>query len=222
MADLREAFREAARREFAAVPPEAELDYTFSPRFERNMRRIIRAQAYGYWMLVNTAAKRVAIAAALLILLLTSVMAIKPVRERVIQFFIEVYEDYFEIHFGEEESWDLPERTEPMVRYTLTELPEGYEETQYVVFEHILWTRWKNEEGYTISLRQETGTQELILDSNMPMTTIVHNELQITTWSENDTDIYIWEEDGYLFHLAVYETVSEEEVLKMIDSKKIE
>ena len=222
MADLREAFREAARREFAAVPPEAELDYTFSPRFERSMRRIIRAQAYGYWMLVNTAAKRVAIAAALLILLLTSVMAIKPVRERVIQFFIEVYEDYFEIHFGEEESWDLPERTEPMVRYTLTELPEGYEETNFIMFEHILWTEWKNPDGKTVTLQQESGTHEIITDNDLPLSTLMYGDLVITKQSENGTDLYIWEENGYIFQLYIYGNLSEETVLQIINSRKIQ
>ena len=103
MHKLQEAFREAAGREFAMVPAESELDYRFSRRFERSMRRIIHAQVHGYWMMVNTAAKRAAVAAAIILLLLTSALAIKPIRERVIQFFVEVYEDYFEIRFGREE-----------------------------------------------------------------------------------------------------------------------
>ena len=146
MYELREAFREAARREFAMVPAEEDLDYVFSNRFEQSMRRMIRAEAHGYWNLINTTAKRVAIAAAIILMLLSTAMAIKPIRERVIKFFVDVYEEYFEIHFGEEDSWDLPERTEPMVRYTLTQLPEGYVEVEFMELEHFLRTEWMNSE----------------------------------------------------------------------------
>ena len=123
MSNLQEAFREAARREFAAVPDETELDYVFSRKFERRMRRIIRAQVHGYWHMVNTLGKRIAIAAAILVMLLTSVMAIKPIRERVIKFFIEVYEDYFEITFGSNTSGDLDPAPKDMPKYTFSKLP---------------------------------------------------------------------------------------------------
>lgn len=219
MSELQEAFREAARREFSMVPAEEDLHWVFSRRFERRMRRIIRAQEYGYWNLVNTTAKRAAIVAAIIVMLLSSVMAIRPIRERVIKFFVDVYEEYFEIHFGEEESWDLPERTEPMVRYTLTELPEGYEEVEFLELEHVLWTSWQNEDGYGISLQQESGTQEItinIMDERSYKTRI--GELEVLCQEFDDVRIYVWEEDGYIFYLALYETFLEEQIAEMIMS----
>jgi len=107
MSYLQEAFREAARREFAMIPDEEEIEYSFSSKFLRKMRGLLRAEAYGYWKYVNTAAKRVAIAVAIIVMLLTSAMAIKPIRERVIKFFVEVYEEYFEITFGKEDHRDI-------------------------------------------------------------------------------------------------------------------
>ena len=41
MSYLKEAFREAARREFANVPPEAELSYVFSSSFEKSILSIL-------------------------------------------------------------------------------------------------------------------------------------------------------------------------------------
>ena len=41
MSYLKEAFREAARRAFANVPPESELSYVFSSNFEKRILSIL-------------------------------------------------------------------------------------------------------------------------------------------------------------------------------------
>jgi len=214
---LREAFREAARREFASVPPEEELHHVFSERFQRRMRRLIRAEANGYLYLINTAAKRAAIVAAIILMLLGTAMAIKPIRQRVIQFFVDVYEEYFEIHFGEEESWDLPERTEPMVRYILTELPEGYEEVRFDHREHIIWTQWLDQNGHIITLNQESGTQEIVANNiGIAQNTMEIGNLAVVHQKEYNTNTFYWEQDGYMFQLNVFDTIPTEQALAMI------
>lgn len=221
MYELREAFREAARREFAMVPAEEELDYVFSDRFERRMRRMIRAQAHGYWNLINTTAKRVAIAAAIILMLLSTAMAIKPIRERVIKFFIEVYEDYFEIRFGEEEKDDIDPTPKPMVRYTLTELPEGYEEVSFIESEQLLWTEWRNPDGEIITLQQESGTQEITIDNLTHGTEMIEIDSLILFYKDHEeADSYTWEENGYTFFLTTYSSIPEAD-LKMIRSLEI-
>ena len=218
MYELREAFREAARREFAMVPAEEELDYVFSDRFERSMRRMIRAEAYGYWNLINTTAKRVAIAAAIILMLLSTAMAIKPIRERVIQFFIEVYEEYFEIRFGKEEKDDIDPTPQPMVRYTLTELPEGYEEVEVMEMEHLIWTHWQNEVGNSISLQQETGTHEIKSHNHeKEQDTITIDGMNIVHQKEYSTEAFFWEQNGYVFVLNIHnDSMSTDQALKII------
>ncbi len=127
MSKLQDAFREAMEIEFSYVPPENEIEWDFSPAFLRKMNRLIHAQEHGYWKVINTAAKRVACVAAAIIILLSSVMAIRPIRERVIQFFIETFDEYFQVRFGENEADDLYTVGTPMTPYTFTRLPEGYE-----------------------------------------------------------------------------------------------
>ena len=223
MSELQEAFREAARREFAHVPAEEDLHWVFSRRFERRMRRIIRAQEYGYWNLVNTTAKRVAIAAAIIVMLLSTVMAIKPIRERVIKFFVDVYEEYFEIRFGEEEKDDLDPTPKPMVRYTLTELPEGYEEVEFMELDHLLWTEWQNGNANIITLQQELGTHEVTFDhTDATPNVVMYNGKKITYQYSDNTNLFIWEEDGYIFHLMIHESYSIEKMLAIIASLEIQ
>ena len=221
MSELQEAFREAARREFAHVPAEEDLHWVFPRRFERRMRRIIRAQEYGYWNLVNTTAKRVAIAAAIIVMLLSTVMAIKPIRERVIKFFVDVYEEYFEIRFGEEEKDDLDPTPKPMVRYTLTELPEGYEEVRYNEYEHLLLTVWENGDGNRITLQQEHATQEIVLDNiDGEIDETFFKGLDISYQVNINSISLVWEQDEYVFYLTVHEDVEVEQVLSMIATMK--
>lgn len=221
MSELQSAFREAARREFASVPAEAELDYIFSARFERKMQCMIRAQAHGYLYLVNTAAKRFFIAAAILFLLLSSVLAIKPVRQRVIQFFVDAYEEYFEIRFGENARDDLDPTPQAMERYTLTYLPEGYEETAFYEWDSMLWTEWCNARSNKIVLMQESGTQEISLDAALrEIVQIEHNGFSISYQTSIDSHIFVWVQGEYIFHLVIHNSLSAEEGLLMINSLK--
>ena len=222
MADLREAFREAACREFAAVPAEHELTYRFSHRFERKMNRMLRATTYGYWPLVNTAAKRVLVAAALVLLLLSTVMAIRPVRQRVIRFFVEVYEEYFEIRFGENEKDDLDPTPQPMVRYTLTALPDGYEEVQFMEFDSLFWTKWENENGQMIVLQQEPVTNEIKADSEAQNWELMTLEgLTIRHQYNEENHSFIWEQHGYAFVLFFHKELSIDAIAIIIKSLKI-
>ena len=216
MSELQEAFREAARREFAMVPPEHELDYTFSPGFQRRMRRLIRAQAHGYWWLVDTTAKRVACIAAIM---LTTALAIRPVRERVIKFFVEIYEEYFEITFGEEESGDLDPIPEDMDRYTLSWVPDGYYTSEFHQYNALLNTIWKAEGSSDISLVQGEGTHRVTLDhSNNNLSEFMHKQLKISIQTVGNASTYIWEQHGYIFHLTVYNDIPTNSILHMIES----
>lgn len=223
MSNLQEAFRESVAREFASIPDESELHYVFSRRFERKMRRMIRAQVHGYWRLVNTAAKRAAVAAAIILLLLTSAMAIKPIRERVIKFFVEVYEEYFEIHFGNEDKNDIVPTPTPMDKYTLTKLPEGYTLSKHVMLDSILWSEWENGHENKIILQQEPGTHELTLDNiNEQYDIINYGNLQIFVHKNVDSLTLIWVHNVYIFTLTIYDDLPLEQAFNLIDSMQIE
>ena len=223
MSNLQEAFREAARREFAMVPAEEALDYTFSPGFQRKMRRIIRAQAHGYWQLVNTTAKRIACIAAIIMMLLTTAMAIKPVRERVIKFFVEVYEEYFSVTFGEEENRDLERTPTHMELYSFSYLPDGFYLTNRIATDSFYRTDWQKREGYPIILLQEPASHNIVIDNNgTSLIDLSHNDLSLLYYHSEDTYVFLWEQYECIFHLTIYEKLTLDEILEMIDSLRIE
>ena len=67
-AEFNEAFRKAMSDEFASVPKnEKEIDHVFSDRFEKRMKKLIKAEKSVGWHWVNTAGKRAAVIAAALV-----------------------------------------------------------------------------------------------------------------------------------------------------------
>ena len=77
---------------------EARMDsnYEFSPRFERTIQRLIRAERRPLYPLVKTPARKVAVVLAALLLVFTLSMSISAVRTSVIEFFINVYKCFFQ------------------------------------------------------------------------------------------------------------------------------
>ena len=65
--EFERAMWDSLREEFADVPKEEELDLSFSPEFEQRMDSLCRSTSRKSWKYVNTTAKRVLIAAVLII-----------------------------------------------------------------------------------------------------------------------------------------------------------
>lgn len=91
-AELKNAFREAAAYEFRDIPhDESLIQYEFSAEFEKKMSKLINRQKKKTWHWVNTAPKRIALIAAVAIMLFTTACSVPEIREPVVKFFSEVY-----------------------------------------------------------------------------------------------------------------------------------
>lgn len=87
MSIFEETLLASALSDFSDVPPEEEIDYSFSERFEQKAGELIKKSRSKTWHRVNTTAKKLLIAAIITALLATSAMAIPEVREEVMKIF---------------------------------------------------------------------------------------------------------------------------------------
>ena len=149
----------ASDRMMEELPSEEELSrqLSFSPAFEYRMERLLanpklaRAQQH-------RALRVLAIAATLVILLISALMSVSAVREAVFKFFTELYEKYIV-------AWYAPEDSSLTAPETILEfrepkyIPPGYEINSVI----------KNEFFYQISHMDEDGHvlqyEQTILDS---------------------------------------------------------
>lgn len=142
---LRELFLDAAAVEFAA-----ELSNTkpvaVSPRFERQMNAMLTdPQRWAKRRVIPLWRKCVQTAVTLLLvcsLSLGALMAVSPtVRAAVIHWVTEWYETHILYRYsGEQISEELP-------KYGITDLPEGYVETERIEMPEYFCVTYKNEEG---------------------------------------------------------------------------
>ena len=64
-------------------------DITISPAFEKKMDKEIRRRKHSYFRIFNTAAKRAASIAAILVLLLTVSLSVEAIRNAILDFFFD-------------------------------------------------------------------------------------------------------------------------------------
>lgn len=118
-----QALREVIDQRVEQVPI---VEHTFSEKFERRMNKLILAQIKPYFYLINTSAKKAALAfAAAFILMITMIFSVSALREPVLRFILEVYEKFSTVFFNSHEEVVAPPETLETL-YEPSWLPEGY------------------------------------------------------------------------------------------------
>lgn len=119
-AEIRRALRQACEAEFAAIAPEAEIDYTFSPAFCRRMDALIAEEKRGSWRLLSRTGRRIAIVAAVLVLALLLVACSPRLRSALAGLTVEAFDRFVSVKATS------PQHRELETLYAPTYLPEGY------------------------------------------------------------------------------------------------
>jgi hypothetical protein len=100
-----QALREAQNKKTDALLAVAEnCDHTFSPRFEQQMDRLIRAQRKPYYPLIRTNGRKAVLAlAAAFILMMSLVFGVSALRKSFVEILTETYEKFSTIFFVQSE-----------------------------------------------------------------------------------------------------------------------
>lgn len=150
-AEFKSAFREVVSLEFSHIPQdENSINYIFSEQFNKRMQKLIKSQKKLYWNFVNTAAKRAAVIFVAIITIFTAAFSVKAIREPILKFIEQVYETF--IHY----SYD-GETTDTITKeYVITQLPEGFKQTNKIKNDDFILTEYTNQMGDVIEFKQMT------------------------------------------------------------------
>lgn len=215
-AEFKEAFREVISSEFSHIPKnENEIDFVFSERFNKRMERLINSQKKVYYNLINTAAKRVAIIFILILTMFTAAFSVKAIREPIIEFVKQIYETF--IHYSVEGDTVDKITTE----YAITQLPEGFNQTNIIKNDSSITTIYENTSGEVIEFLQMTTEIHLGYfldneDGNIHSEIVEGAEVQFKEW--HDTKNAVWLEHGYVFIINCYCELSFDDIKQMIIS----
>ncbi|MDD2261914.1 MAG: DUF4367 domain-containing protein [Clostridia bacterium] len=215
---LRDAFIEAEKIRLSQIPPDSEIIWTPSEKFELKMKKLIKSSRRGYWHFINTSLKRAAIIVVAILVLLGFSMSIKAIREPVVQFIITIYEKYTNIFFGNDTELDLPRTIEQ--KYIITAIPEGY---TFLSMEEISLNRkliWRNKDNEEIIFNQG-----ILYNANMTIDTEdasyeyvmvgTYKAIYLTKWN---MQIIIWENGIYKFSINCTTSISYEELIRIAES----
>ena len=212
---LKTALREAASREFADMPQsDGDITYTFSPRFTRRMNRLTKAEKSWLWRMTSTASKRAAAAGIAMILIALTACSIPAIREPVAAFFKGTYENCVRFFTGNAGAERIAER------YTLTELPDGFEAVYTVDNDASFTVVYRNEDGEEIILSQSVGADYWIdIDTQRgTLTEIDLSGVTVTLYEADGCMVALWQQDGYAFDLTIYGGLDREQVLRLVNS----
>lgn len=214
---IRQALRAACAAEFADIPPERDIDYTFSPAFCQAMDALIGEEKRGSWRLLSRSRRRALVIAAILAAALLLVACTPPLRQAVIGLLSHTDDDT--IHF--EVSGEL--RSELETQYTLGYLPEGFtlqsqDQPQPIGYR----TTYVNASGEKLVLEQKIGkwVGGFVVNSTDAIQTSVNGDPVLITFGYTLCNAR-WVHDGYFFYLTYFceaTPVDEAELVQIIGS----
>ena len=216
--NLRAAFDLYVREQDALLPTEEELSsVTLSPEFHARMAKLLARRRRGYYRMFGTWGRRVAsILIALLVATTTVTFSVKALREKVIEFFAEVFGTHTVVTFVDDTP-DVPDEITFEPRKP-SYIPEGYvveqeikSSTMYVV----LWTDEKNNQVCYRQLQKESikihvDTEEVL------HTKITINSYDGISYSNKGIQTILFSDDRYTYTLSGF--CSSEELIKVAES----
>jgi len=218
---FREVAKQASDRMMAELPSEEELaqQLSFSPEFEQRMQETFAnptlARAHKH-----RATRVLAIAAAIIILLITGLMSVSAVRQAVFTFFTELYEDYIV-------AWFEPDAAELSAPETILEfrepadIPAGYTRTSADQTELFHAVSFSNAEGMELMFEQTilNGAQyALDIEAEANQNLFAINGTSGICRVKNDMLELIWTDNEYAYRIYGY--IDKDQALLMAHSTK--
>lgn len=214
-AQLNQAFREVASMEFADIPcDEMQIQFNFSDKFTQKMEKLIARQKKPYWEYVNTAGKKIAIVAILVLSIAVTAFSNEEVRASMLQWCEDIYEEYIRYYF-EGDTTKVIEH-----EYQLTMIPEGFEKVYVQRDAETVVIGYENEVGDYIQLEQHAtdGYETYIDNENGEWSTEIIGNKEVILADYGTQMSAMWTEDGYFMFLIYYGCDTMEIIKEMVDA----
>lgn len=208
------ALNTAATREFADVPDEDSIEWDFSESFLRKMQKLIRDCRRPYLRLVNTASKRAAAVAAVLLTLFAAGFGIKAVREPIVRIIKEAYRTFIGYSFEGDVEDEIVSFCYPQF------IPEGFEQSDVLETETLLRVTFENDSNKIIRFEQKsTENFNFFLDDE-------HGKLykeniggtEVGLYTNGEVRIALWNKSGNYFYILTDAEMDEETFKRIIAS----
>ncbi len=195
-------------------------EISFSEKFEKQMNKLIHRREKPYYVLINTAAKRVAVIILLIIIAFTSTtISVAKIYQPFEDFIMEIFDDHtlFRPNRNNQSGDPLAE----WKAYTPSYIPEGFEVTNQSTDDYSSFIRYSNEKGKNFRIIQTmAGGAGTSLDTEG-----VEGEYI----NVNGTEIFYYDnkDENHLFFkkgvtlIFIHGNISKDELLKIAVSMRV-
>lgn len=219
---FQQALLDAVSQDYAHIPPNDALEDPFSDGFKAWAKTHIHP---GYVKRIRAVRviKRALIAAAILLALAATAMAIPAVRTAILDLFFHENEERIAITFDPEQAANAPDTIR--TPYTVNYLPNNYKLIAKEIRISAVGIYWLNNEGERIIFTQQPLQHELTTDNwygynaaEHERNTILLGDYQVEKIDTTEDYKLVWTNNEYLFTLELPYSVTEEEMRKIFDS----
>ena len=202
-----EALLDSVLLEFAGVPHEEDLEYSFSEGFEQKAKNLIKKSGTAAWHCVNTTAKKLLIAAIITALLVSSAMAIPAVRKGLGKFFMHNTGINYYFTVDENAIKNAPKELE--VIYSSSYIPVGFELIDETVCSGFASYTYLTPDGRMIDFNQEKLPDDpnYVVGSNpdaeySDVDYVEMNGYKVIQFIFDDASVeLVWTNEDYFFRL---------------------
>lgn len=205
--------------EFSEIPNEDEIEHIFSDKYLKSKQKLLNKLGHSYWKYVNTISKKVAIIIVTFIIAFSSLMTVASIREKVVDFIVNVYKTFSEIIPS-----NSNEKTSMSKYYSIPNFPENYNYIELSVnqYDGMIATYWIIEQQKYVMLTQISTSDPYKFDSeNGELSELIINNTPCLVCKTGTDFFCYWEFDGYRFEL-VYPIDLGEEFMSEVVGKLVE
>lgn len=197
-----------------------DTNYSFSRKFERKMKRLIKKEAHPWLGAFYTMSKRVAIFLVCLIsTALVVTMSVEAYRNKFFETIKTFLGDAYELRYETDEAPDqIEEYKEPAY------IPKGYQEIERVRNANILSIVYENDDGNLIVWEQDLIVDDgnFVIDSEYDLeTSEIVNGMNVTFHIYDERYVTAYFEESYYAYYLSADYMSVEEIKKMIESMNL-
>ena len=219
---FQQALLDSISKDYAHIPPNDCLEAPFSDAFKAWAKTHVQS---GYVKKIRTlrVVKRVLIAAAILLLLAATAMAIPAVRTAILDLFFHENQERIAITFDPEQAANAPDTIQ--TPYAIAYVPDNYTLIAKEIHISAVGLYWLNDVGERMIFTQQPLQPEATPEDwwgynavENERTPILLGYYQVEKIETAEDYKLVWTNNEYLFTLELPYSVTEEEMRKIFDS----
>lgn len=215
---LKNALLSVERDELAYFSSLPDTDAVLSDSFEKSISALNKKRKSLFFNMTKTMPRKIAIIFAAAIITLILMMSISAIRNTIIDFFTHTSDSRIRITFDV----DYESKEEIEESYLPTYIPSEYSlsnQNSNDLRAEATWTSNSYEITFSQAILNDMSME--IDNENVNLTQFKIGSKNVYCFSKNNCHFVVWLENGYIFDISCHDSVSLEELKKIVSSTKI-